>query len=60
MFVYQSLGEKAPHFSAEDESPQSPNSKEAHRDAVGALNIGAVHNGGRVNGVMAHPFEARA
>jgi len=32
---------------------------EAHRDVAGALNIGAVHNGGHVNGVMAHPLEVR-
>jgi len=31
---------------------------EAHRDVVGALNIGAVRNGGHVNRVMAHPLEA--
>jgi len=31
---------------------------EAHRDVVGALNIGAVHKGGHVNGAMAHPLEA--
>jgi putative transposase len=30
---------------------------EAHRDVVGALNIGAVLNGGHANGVMAHPLE---
>ena len=29
---------------------------EAHRDTVGAVNIGVV-SGGRVNGVMAHPVE---
>ena len=33
---------------------------EAHRDVVGALNIGAVRNGGHVNWVMAHPLEVRA
>ena len=33
---------------------------EAHRDVAGALNIGAVRNGGRVNGVMAHPLEVLA
>jgi len=33
---------------------------EAHRDVAGALNIGAVHNGGHVNGVMAHPLEVQA
>jgi len=32
---------------------------EAHRDVVGALNIGAVYNRGHVNGVMAHPLEVR-
>jgi putative transposase len=32
---------------------------EAHRDVAGALNIGAVHRGGHVNGVMAHPLEVR-
>jgi len=32
---------------------------EAHRDVVGALNIGAVHNGGHVNRVMAHPLEVQ-
>lgn len=32
---------------------------EAHRDVAGALNIGAVHNGGHVNGVMAHPLEVQ-
>jgi len=32
---------------------------EAHRDVVGALNIGAVRNGGRVNWAMAHPLEVR-
>ncbi|MEA1905137.1 MAG: transposase [Candidatus Hadarchaeota archaeon] len=32
---------------------------EAHRDVAGALNIGAVHNGGYVNGAMAHPLEVR-
>ncbi|MBS7249527.1 MAG: transposase [Candidatus Freyarchaeota archaeon] len=31
---------------------------EAHRDVVGALNIGAVHNGGHVNWAVAHPLEA--
>ena len=31
---------------------------EAHRDVVGALNIGAV-SGGHVNRVMAHPLEVR-
>ncbi len=30
---------------------------EAHRDVAGALNIGAVHNGGHINRVMAHPLE---
>lgn len=29
---------------------------EAHRDTVGAMNIGVVF-GGRVNGVVAHPLE---
>ena len=33
---------------------------EAHRDVVGALNIGAVRNGGHVNWVMTHPLEVRA
>lgn len=32
---------------------------EAHRDVAGALNIGAVHNGGYVNWAMAHPLEVR-
>lgn len=32
---------------------------EAHRDVVGALNIGAVHSGGHVNGAMAHPLEVQ-
>ena len=32
---------------------------EAHRDTVGAINIGVVF-GGRVNGVMAHPLEVTA
>ena len=32
---------------------------EAHRDVVGALNIGAVYNGGHVNWAMAHPLEVR-
>ena len=32
---------------------------EAHRDVAGALNIGAVHNGGHVNGAMAHPSEVQ-
>jgi len=32
---------------------------EAHRDVAGALNIGAVHKGGHVNGVVAHPLEVQ-
>ena len=32
---------------------------EVHRDVAGALNIGAVRAGGRVNWVMAHPLEVR-
>ncbi|MDP7492391.1 MAG: transposase [Candidatus Undinarchaeales archaeon] len=32
---------------------------EAHRDTVGAINIGVVF-GGRVNGVLAHPLEVTA
>lgn len=32
---------------------------EAHRDVAGALNIGAVHNGGHVNWAMAHPLEVQ-
>ncbi len=32
---------------------------EAHRDTVGAVNIGVVF-GGRINRVMAHPVEVRA
>jgi putative transposase len=32
---------------------------EAHRDVAGALNIGAVQNGGHVNWAMAHPLEVR-
>lgn len=32
---------------------------EAHRDVAGALNIGAVHNGGHVNGAMEHPLEVQ-
>lgn len=33
---------------------------EAHRDVVGALNIGAVRNGGHVNRVMTHPLEVKS
>jgi len=32
---------------------------EAHRDVAGALNIGAVHNGGHANWAMAHPLEVQ-
>jgi len=32
---------------------------EAHRDVAGALNIGAVYNGGHINWVMAHPLEVQ-
>ena len=32
---------------------------EAHRDVAGALNIGAVHDGGHVNWAMAHPLEVQ-
>ncbi|HDI13133.1 MAG TPA: hypothetical protein ENF64_03350 [Hadesarchaea archaeon] len=33
---------------------------EAHRDVAGALNIGAVRNGGHVSWAVAHPSEVRA
>jgi len=32
---------------------------EANRDAVGVLNIAFVHNGGGLNGVVAHPLLLR-
>lgn len=32
---------------------------EAHRDVAGALNIGAVRNGGHANWAMAHPLEVQ-